>query len=89
MWLALKIWDITLDINYKKEKISVLVTDYLENQMYVAISASNSVMHKEAAVTTEKNVPVKKKDFDNKKPKKNNNEYEEKLIEEVLDEFLM
>lgn len=89
MWLALRIWEITLDINYKKERISVFVTDYLENQMYAAVFPSNSVVHKEAAAASEKRKPGNRKKEADKPEKINHDVYNEKLIEEVLDEFLM
>lgn len=89
MWLALKIWEITLDINSKKEKISVLVTDYLENQMYIAISSANTRTTAEAAATNEAKQGNRRMNSEKKQDKAYNGEYEEKLIEEVLDEFLV
>lgn len=88
MWMALKIWGITLDIEYKKEKMAVMVTDYLENQMHVVISATNSPVQKEVAAAVEKKITKKDKDAQKKSKTMHNSEYEEKLIEEVLDEFL-
>lgn len=89
MWMALKIWEITLDIKSKKEKISVLVTDYLENQMYVAISTANSAARAEVAASDEKKSQSKKNNTEKKQNKIHSDEYDERLIEEVLDEFLM
>lgn len=89
MWMALKIWEVTLDIKGKKEKIAVLVTDYLENQMYVAISAVNSPAKVEVAASNEKKSQSKKTDTEKKHNKISKDEYDERLIEEVLEEFLM
>lgn len=89
MWMALKIWEITLDIKSKKEKIAVLVTDYLENQMYVAISAANSPARAESAASDEEKVRSKKTGTEKKQKKISKDEYDERLIEEVLEEFLM
>lgn len=88
MWLALKIWEITLDIKSKKEKISVIVTDYLENHMYVAICAANTPVRMETAASNAKECQNINKEKGKKYSKISNDEYDEKVIEEVLEEFL-
>lgn len=86
--LALKMWDITLDVEYKKEKILVMVTDYLENQMHSGKTQSvYDISSVQAAATAEKTENSEKRNDENAEKHKNSM-YEESLINEVLNEYL-
>lgn len=89
MGLALKIWEITLDVDYKKEKLLVLLTDYLENQVHTSpkSESGNDTAQVQAAAAAEKTKNAKLRDK-KKNDKKRRDEYEESLINEVLNEFL-
>lgn len=82
MWIGLKMWDITLAIQQKFEKIIIFTADYLEN---MAANINQNV------VTPSKNVAVEKKEKKEtviKSSQKKENKYDEKVIEDVLKEFL-
>ena len=86
--LALKMWEITLDIEYKKEKMLIMVTDYLENQMHTGkVQNVQDVAIVQAAATVENEKDSHAKD-DEKNKKTKNTVYEESLINEVLNEYL-
>ncbi len=86
--LALKMWEITLDIEYKKEKMLIMVTDYLENQMHTGkVQNVQDTAMVQAAATVENTKDGHAKDNE-KKEKNKNTVYEESLINEVLNEYL-
>ncbi len=86
--LALKMWEITLDVEYKKEKMLIMVTDYLENQMHTGkVQNVQDAAMVQAAATVENEKDSHAKD-DEKNKKTKNTVYEESLINEVLNEYL-
>lgn len=87
-WSGIKMMEEIIRLPYQRDKTKVLVTDYLENQMYVSIMSSGSVKpEKEIAATNSDGIEKKEK----KSKKVNRSIYtpeEERIIRDILEEYL-
>lgn len=89
MGLALKMWEITLDADYKKRKMLIMITDYLENQMNNGkIHKASDVSAMQTAAALEMPEKIKERESERNIETDVTNEYDETLINEVLNEFL-